>query len=229
MSDMYAEEVSSWTFPELEELDKTDGIKSLLMILENDGIEKINAAAMVQSEEIQIEKHDFKQIDEENEKPMTPPEQKTSTANEIQHQIAMAEVEKLKQEYETKIQLVNQLISKFENPLVNLDKELMELIQYIIKKSIKSLIYKEMKTDTKIVNRIIRELVELIQSRSGMISIYLSEADYQRLNNEESYPSMVYKINSALSQGDIIVKSNFTEIRAILNDRINQLLGIKYA
>lgn len=140
-----------------------------------------------------------------------------------------AEVEKLKNEYEGKIQLLNAVLSRLENPLASLDTEVVEMLRLIIKKTVKKLIFKELKTDKNLMNKIIKELEELIQAQSGVITILLSETDFNRLNLKEKSSSKVFKINSNLNEGDVIINSNCGEIRAILNERINQLIGITNA
>lgn len=135
------------------------------------------------------------------------------------------EIEKLKNEYEAKIVLINSLLAKLENPLAEIDKEIVEMLRLVIKKTVKKLIYKEIKTDKTLMNKVIAELEDLIQSKNGMVTIYLSEADYKRINQEKIPAVKNIKVDTSLNVGDVIVNSNTTEIRAILNERINQLIG----
>lgn len=139
------------------------------------------------------------------------------------------ENEKLKSDYQKKNALLDTLITQFKNPIALLDKDMMELVQYVIKSAVKKIIYKEIKSDTKLINKIVTELTALLDSHHGMVTVMLSEEDYNRLMTDYDKSMMILKINPALNEGDVIIKSNFTEIHAILNDRINQVLGTKNA
>ena len=205
MSETYSEKICEFDFPEMESLSEAIGPENEITdVIENE----------VKVSEKSIEELKQKEMEEE-----------------AKNAVAKLESDLLnaKNEYEKKISLINSIIGKLENPLSLIDDEMLELIHYIIKKSVKNLIYKEIKTDSKLINRIVRELAELIHAKNGMLMIHLSEADYSRLKDKSSEPNMTYKINPTLSEGDIIVESNYSEIKSILNERLNQILGVKYA
>lgn len=139
----------------------------------------------------------------------------------------VAEAEKLKYEYHKRLDLLNKLITKLDNPMAILDKEMQTLLQYVIKAAVKKLIYKEIESDPELLTRVIDEVSGLIQEKDGMLTVFLSELDYSRIVAEHDQPTRALRVNSTLREGDVIVKSNFSEIRAVLDERINQILGMK--
>lgn len=137
------------------------------------------------------------------------------------------ELQAIKVEYEHKINLLNDIQVKLGNALAIFDNELIDLIQDIIKKSVKKIIYKEIKADAKLIVKIINELKSTISSQNGIINVNLSEVDYERLKDDNSTQGTVINADSLLQEGDVVIKSNFTEIRSILNNRIDKMLGLK--
>jgi len=137
-----------------------------------------------------------------------------------------AEAENLKNDYQKKLILLNTMIAKLENPLAILDTETLDWVQYIIKNAVKKIIYKELDVDPKWINKIIHELSGLIQSQNGPVTVYVSEIDYKKINTDNASPTInLLKIDDSLIEGDVIVKSQFTEIRAVITERIDQILG----
>lgn len=138
-----------------------------------------------------------------------------------------AELEEMKLEYANRIDLLNTIFKKLEHPLSILDKEMVDLMQDIIKKTVKKIIHKEMKSDSKILPKIIDELKILMNEKNSTVTVSLSEVDYKRLKTNENNPSMAITVNPALNQGDVIIKSNLHEIRSIIDERIDKLFGTK--
>lgn len=149
--------------------------------------------------------------------------------SDAREETAKIEIENLKLEYERKLAYLNTLIKKLETPLSIFDDEFIGLMEEIIKKAVKKIICKDLATDQGIMLNIIAELKSAIQAQDGIIHIYLSEIDYQNLLKDacvvDDSGSTIIKMDAALSQGDIIIKSNFSEVRAILTERIDQILN----
>ena len=143
----------------------------------------------------------------------------------IAQQIALTnELEILKCEYSEKLNLVNQILTKFENPMLVFDAELAQILQDIIKKIVKNIIHKEIKKTPNLLNGMIEEIEKLIHQENGLVTVSLSETDYKRFVFDNKLPNASIHINSKLRGGDIIVKSNFTEVRAILNARLDRII-----
>ena len=155
--------------------------------------------------------------------------------NEIPQEMKLEPVANVKNEIEPSVKesiscqvdFLNDVLSLLKNPLSILDKEIIELIQYVISKAVKKLIYKELKTDKHLILKIIKELSQIVDAKGGLLNVSLSEEDYHKVNMKED-GNILFKIDSSLTEGDVILSSNTKEIRATLNERINNVLGIKY-
>ena len=139
------------------------------------------------------------------------------------------ELQNLKEEYEKKIESINRIIEKLQDPSLIFDNDLIELLEDIIKSSVKKIIFRELQSDPGLIRNIITELTSLVSDEKSVVTVYVSEQDNQRLfaeknKSRKTKTAPVVMVSSDLNEGDVIVKSNFKEIRAILNDRINQIL-----
>ncbi len=140
---------------------------------------------------------------------------------------AMAEIESIKKDYFRKIAILNHMLSQLEKPLATLDKELIELMQKILKTAIKKIVVKELQIDPDLSKKMIEEICLLIQAQEGVVNVFLSEEDFKKISQDFTQVNTVLKVNPSLAEGDIIVKSNMNEINAVLADRVDHLLGIK--
>lgn len=192
--------VSEWQFPEVEVLAESSQKEDLLSDNQNHYLEE-------SKEDINIVSTSQKEIKEEINTEM---------------ENLKIEVEQLKSEYETKITLLNHIFQQLTHPLSVIDNEMIDLIIVIIKNITKKIIYKEIDADPNLIKKMIEELGKEIQSQNGLINVCLSQADYEKLANNDSQLTLAVKPD--LNIGDIIIKSNFTEIRAVLTERIDQLM-----
>lgn len=138
------------------------------------------------------------------------------------------ELEDLKIQYEKKIDVANELIIELKNSLSMIDLDLINIIQEIIKKTVKKIILKEFEMDSNLITHLVTELQKYIQSKEGYINVYLSEKDYQRFTVEEGQSLLNVSIDHSLREGDIVLKSKSTEVRAILDESIDLLLKAHY-
>lgn len=138
------------------------------------------------------------------------------------------ELNKLKFEYENKIETLNTLLNELQNPAASINDELIEIMQTIIKKSIKLLISKEINLDPNLTKSIITELKKLIKDKNGTIHVSVSEIDHQRLDSEKISADTLLTIDNSLKEGDVIIKSKSSEIRALLDERIEQMIKAQH-
>lgn len=136
--------------------------------------------------------------------------------------------EKMKAEYQEKIEIMHTIMNKLKYPMSIIDDELIEIMLEIIKKSVNKIIHKEIKQDPSLMQKMINELMDLVKTKDGMVTIYTSAEDYQFLNNENNQQFSLINVDEALKSGDVIIKSNSSEVRAILDERIENLLRIQY-
>ncbi|MHB1948806.1 MAG: FliH/SctL family protein [Gammaproteobacteria bacterium] len=175
----------------------------------------------IEIDELQVNEWIYPEVNTLIKKKNTPP------AEEVALNLAKKEVEKLRQAYEEKLLLLDNLIKKLKNPLQILDDELAELMHELIHSSVKKIIYKELKSDPKLINNMINLLKSSIEEKGKIINVYLSPIDYERIKDIESDPTRILHVNSELSEGDIIIKSNCNEIHALLNERIDKMFRDK--
>jgi flagellar biosynthesis/type III secretory pathway protein FliH len=137
------------------------------------------------------------------------------------------EIKALKTDYEEKSAVFKNLFSQLQKTRQNFDNELIALIEDIIKKIVKKIIYKEISVDPGIMNEVINQLTLLIQPTSGIVTVFMSESDYKQLYEADNTISNAVCVDNSLSRGDVILKSNFTELKAILNERLDQIIGVE--
>ncbi len=158
-----------------------------------------------------------------------PAESKQEEAKVSQEKaIAFDEVEKLKQEYNAKLTILSTILNKLKYPISIIDDELIEIMMDLVKKVTKKIIYKEIKQDEEVIVRMFKELTGMVDVKESAVNVYLSAADYNRLNMDEHHPNALAHIDESLAEGDMIVKSHFTEVRALMNERIEGLLRVQY-
>lgn len=134
----------------------------------------------------------------------------------------------VKKEYEEKISHLNELLAKLKNPISILDEEIIDLMQDIVKKVVKKIIHHEVSQDPHLIKEMIEELCGALDEKNGMVEVAISSDDYANMIDEEFKESLQLHQLDSLKSGDIIIKSNFTEIRALLNDRIEQLVRVQH-
>jgi flagellar biosynthesis/type III secretory pathway protein FliH len=138
------------------------------------------------------------------------------------------EMELVKSEFDRKIKSINSVMSAIESPLSIFDDEMIDLIQVMMKKVVKKIIYKEVNVDPDLIIKMVEELKKLFQAQTGVTAVYLSDPDFQLIDHNNINPEIVISMDASLDPGDIIIKSNYSEIQAIVNERIDHLLGIHY-
>lgn len=206
-------EVTEWAFPEVELVNHLNDVDLGTLFMPD--IEE-NQSDYPAQREIVEDKQDVIQNNQHAE----PIIEDTEI---IQYQV----LDKLKMDYESRIEMVNNIINQLKAPVSLINEELIELLQDIIKKIVKKIIYKEISTDLTVLPNMINELKSLIDTKNGMTSVFLSEKDYQRLEADKNHPSQLIEIDHTLSSGDIMIKSNYAEVRALLDERIEQITRIE--
>lgn len=146
---------------------------------------------------------------------------------EAEYLSKLQELEYIKQGIVNQIALFNRMISLVETSLSTINEDFINFLNSIIKIMVKKIILKEIETDPNILKKMISELVELINDQTGLVTVNLSESDFERLKTNELNKLISIKADPSLHLGDITVKSNFSEVHAILTDRLDTMLGTK--
>lgn len=157
----------------------------------------------------------------------TNPAAKSIEVNEIDpNEVIRNELNQLKTVYEENLNFLHDLLTKLKTPLSMIDEEVIVLVQDIIKKVVKKIIGKEIATDSSLLVTMINELKATIDNQNGLLHIFISEQDKQKLLTENSTLAADFSVANDLHPGDIIIKSNTSEIRALLSERIEQLMRL---
>jgi flagellar biosynthesis/type III secretory pathway protein FliH len=210
MDKNFVEESFDWIFPELETETSSEEDHELTVARE------------------ELEKSSIhKESNEEDNEEVNKEEDSHEYTNEVSL-INAIEIENIKTEYHEKIGVINTIIEKLKYPMSIIDDQLIEMVIDIIKKVVMKIIHKEIQGDPSIINNMIKELTSIVNAKDGMVSIYLSQDDYQHLTKTEGMQEKTVSVDNTLKKGDIIVKSNFSEVRALMNERIDHLLRIQY-
>ena len=156
------------------------------------------------------------------------PENEERQVERRKDELAKREMELLREEYTKKIDFVNSLVKKLENPFKQFDNELIEITKSIIKKATKKLIHRELSLEPLLITEMVNELIVLVQEKNSTLTVSVSGVDYNRIHSEHYQSSILFVIDNALTEGDIIIRSNVMEIRALIDEGIDRILGEKH-
>lgn len=131
----------------------------------------------------------------------------------------------MEQEIIKQNQALKNILTRIQEPLVFIDDHIINIFQDVIKKVAMKIIYKEIELDPLLIKKITDDLKLLIHSQNGTINIYLSEEDYKRIPMFAEEKSQSVIVDENLKAGDVIIKNKDTEIRALLDERIDLLMG----
>jgi flagellar biosynthesis/type III secretory pathway protein FliH len=134
------------------------------------------------------------------------------------------EINALKQAYVEKLALANALIDRVQASVALIDNEVVNLLQEILGKVARKILRREIASSPELITSMINELKAIVPAETPLVSVLISPQDYQQLCNENGEPGIKATPHESLLVGDIIIRSNTTEIRAILDERIQKLL-----
>ena len=128
-------------------------------------------------------------------------------------------------EYEQNKQISMAIFERLTQSSKYIEDELIDEIRNIINSICNKLIQRELLQDQQLLVDIIEHLKKSLDNNNGPISIYVCEKDYNTLKSVAHPLSDVVKVDKLLNVGDVILQSNVSEIRAVINENINNLLG----
>lgn len=138
----------------------------------------------------------------------------------------LKELTRLKSEYEEKISIYNKLSAKLAEITNNLDNDVIQILENIIKSSVKKIILKEISLDNQVISKMIEHLKSMLDHEQEYIAIQVSQSDYTALTQDNNANLSALKVDPSLNSGDVIVKSKFGEVNALIDERINELFRI---
>lgn len=137
------------------------------------------------------------------------------------------EISQLKQAYSERIQLSNQVLQHLANQVKIIDEDIMQLINDVIHKITVKIIHQELKQDPQVLMNMIRSTLDEIPEQKAPITIFISPVDKEKIT-EMTEDNLIWQTDANLASGDFIIKSQIAELRAILPQRIERLLGISH-
>jgi hypothetical protein len=193
---------SGWEFPEMNNLSEFG---------END--------SSISSDSNEFEPMNHSESELRDNDPLSRPKNSPHLA---ENELAL---QKREDELKAKNQLLDHLLTKLHDPLLFVDDQLINIMQDLIKKLVIKIVHKEINTDPEVLLKMIDSMKKLIIDQHGIVNVYLSEDDFKLIKTNPDDKNQVIQVNNNLKNGDIIIKTNDTEIRAILNDQVDLLMG----
>lgn len=133
---------------------------------------------------------------------------------------------KEKNELENLIHLVKNISVKLKSFLMDIDYGLIELLTYTVKKISEQIILKEIEVNPNILVNMIDELRNLLAHDNELTKILISEHDALMLQKVDLGGDLNIVVNASLSSGDIVLKNEYSEVAALLRERIDQLVKL---
>lgn len=153
------------------------------------------------------------------------PKPPVKSEEQIKLEQDLAELDRQKQACQQQYNLLTSILTKLNEPLAVIDDSLIDLFTDIIKGAIKNIINKEIKANPALLTKMVDDLKELLHDKGGLINLFLSESDAKQFQYEGS--DLMVKTDPELRSGDIVIKSNYAEIRMLLSERLDKMLGSK--
>lgn len=126
---------------------------------------------------------------------------------------------------EKKLSYLDSLACQMQQTLSEFDAELFPHILTLIKKTVKKIILKELACDdSRLPEMIAAEACSMVRDNQACI-VYVSSDDHELFDNHVTLAALDIRIDDTLAPGDFIIKNSFSELQAILEQRLNRLFG----
>lgn len=130
---------------------------------------------------------------------------------------------------ENKVQRLNQLLLRLDEPLADLDEQVIQELVTMVKAVTHQLVRREMKTFPDGIVAVIREAVSVLPSNSRSINIHLHPDDVKLvreiLSIDDNHPTWKLTEDPVLSQGDCWVVTENSRVDASVEGRLNALIS----
>ena len=117
-----------------------------------------------------------------------------------------------------------ELVKYIEKSVNDFSLQFNETSIAIIKKMCKKIILKEIDKDDETLNNIVNDIVSKIKG-DGLITVELSNADFNKIDKDESNRSVKYVKSDALQGGNVIVSSNIDGLMLNIDHVLDTILG----
>lgn len=124
------------------------------------------------------------------------------------------------------IQYLDILGMQMKSLLMEIDASLLVSMIALIRKTVKKIALKELEIDENALKEMIGVSLAKINKDDETCIIHISEQDQSIFEDSTPLQHVVIKTDATLQKGDYVIKSKFSELEAILEQRINTLLGM---
>ena len=125
-----------------------------------------------------------------------------------------------------KINYLDDIGSQMADMLSEVDSRLLQSMVGVIKQAVKKIILKELMIDEHRIKQMIEHSLEKINKDKVSCVIHVSEEDYPVFENKSYLNYVQIIIDPELGQGSFIIKTKFSKLQAILEDRLTVLFGL---
>lgn len=145
-----------------------------------------------------------------------------NTLSKLQEKEALLDKEKI--DLAEKTSLVEEISKNLQNLLLEFDDNLLDLLTNLVKRTVESIVIKEINVDRNVLLNMIHALQNSLAHENELTTVFLSEHDANLLHSLELDEAIKLVVDPSLSSGDIRLKNKYSEISALLKQRINQLM-----
>ena len=114
---------------------------------------------------------------------------------------------------------------KMQGLLDEIDEHFITNILLLIRKTVKKIILKELTVDDQLFREMVLQVVDKIKPLPDSCVVNVSQDDLA-LFQQNPLSFLTVEVNPRLEKGDFLIKTPFTEVEALLEKRINLLLGL---
>ena len=125
-----------------------------------------------------------------------------------------------------KINLLDAMGAQMAEILSNVEASVLQSMVALVKQSVKKIILKELSLDEHAIKTMIEQSLDKINKDKSPCVIHVSEEDYPVFENKSYLNYVQIILDPALSQGSFIIKTKFSKLHAILEDRLTVLFGL---
>lgn len=126
---------------------------------------------------------------------------------------------------EKKLMYLDSIACQMTQRLSEFDTELFPHILTLIKKTVKKIILKELACDDSRFPEMIASEAHSMMRENQACVVYVCSDYHELFDNHVTLAALDIRIDETLAPGDFIIKNSFSELQAILEQRLNRLFG----
>lgn len=115
---------------------------------------------------------------------------------------------------------------QMKSMLADIDESLLVNLVTLVRKTVKKVVAKEMALDNNVLKDMVIASLARLHRDDEVCVVHISEEDQAVFEQGAPLHHVVIKTDAALKKGDYVIKSRFSELEAILEQRIDTLLEI---